>query len=141
MNDEEIATIAAKLDKETQSTNCVAKFVQHETDSDVSRIVATRGAYLKLASFCLRAASSASEEELEAIGDEMGGLWHEDSQIYVNWLERSETLQIPDLVAPEVTLKDKIFGALASIGCFVFLIAIIGFIGVGISTVASNWFT
>ena len=138
MNDEEIAAIAGKLDEATQSAHCVVKIVQHGGGADESYMTATQGGYLKLAALCLRAASSPLKSESKMVDLENDDVIHEDSDTQISWLERDETLHTPEYVAPQLSTREKMTGALFGIGCFVFALIIIASIGVGLFVIAEN---
>lgn len=140
MNDEDIERLADELNIEASKTNRAIKIVQHGGGPDESYIVATRAGYLSLAALFLQASIAPFKDGSTTVDVETEDVIHEDSDVFINWFERDETLQTPQYVPHQMTLKEITFGALASIGCFVFVIAIIGLIGVGLSTVTSTWF-
>ena len=119
MNDEEIASIAKKLDEATQEMNCVVKIVRNGDDVSESCVIGSRGGYVKLAALCLRVLTSKGYETAEPIDEELKDLVHDDSDIWLLGLECDETLQ-SNASSPEMqvdTLKDKI----ALFGCALLL--------------------
>ena len=64
---------------------------------------------------------------------------HEDSDTQFSWLERDETLQTPDYVAPHMTLKDKISMVVCNLGCFICGFAVLALLFIGFITTL-DWF-
>jgi len=135
MENKKISDFADELESTIQPSNIFIKIIQHGGGPDESHIRANRAGYLHLASQFLRAAIAPYKvnDYPDIVDVDASSLIDEDSDIFFQRLERSESIESPQ--GYELSFLDK----LISIGWVAFAILLFAMLIIGIGTVI-RWF-
>lgn len=129
MEDEEIASFAARLEASATSDEAVIKLIQHGGGPDESHVQANRAGYLRWAALFLRAATAPLEKDSDIV-DLNFDLFHEDSDVVFAWLERRENFE-----PSQYEIKRALVDRLSAVGCVLIMLGILIVFLAGISTI------